>query len=669
MESLMSSIERKYLKNIFYWLCLGSAFALVSLALFNEYRFSFNSDGAIKTVLARLALSEGRLIPHNWIYVNGDIFLASPQLFSIIIFPWLGLSYLSNAVADWLAYLYFLLLIYGTCRIIGPDCKRAAIVSTAIAASGLSAANFEFLIGGGAYSIYTGLALGLFALASRPLLDIRTREAILSILLTAAAAGLLCASNPTRGWVTVVIPLAVGWLTALFTSSETSLGDRIKHMRNPVVYGIIGGATVGTFLYSHWLLPSVFNYNAAAQVGFATKSEMLHHLKMLPGAWFDYFLVSSAWTFLSPGLRLLQCLVWAIATASLIAPLWVIFTAKVQAKSLVTFAWIVLAGFGVSFSALIVSSQLFQSIQEIRYALFPIFGSICIAVTLVDRGLVRHLGGRTFVLVLTCLVAVSISTVWRSAWHPGRTDFCRSYDERMALIDALKSDHVGTVLSTYWCSHVLTVLSSGAVEAYPVGINDAVRPFAHNMPKALFYGPGGSKQAVVLADDEASQKAWSLVNDQLGSPQEKIRSGPFEAWIYDIDVTKSVLGIGVEANDAIAADDVSVQLSRVDFPRCRSSDPCKYILIAKNSGRHVLATAGSKPLRLGIRGIDQKGMVIDQDQDIGRIDFPMPINPNTSEGIRVQLPVLSDPHASGYRVCLMQEGVAWHCDRTTQSSK
>jgi len=654
--------EKKNFGYLLLWLCLGMAFLYVSHVLFNEYRFSFHSDGAIKTVLARLALDEGRLIPHNWIYANGDLLFVGPQVFSIIIFPWFGVSYLSNAISDWLTYLYLLLMVYGTCRVIAPEYRRAAIVVTVLAAGGLSALNFEFVIGQGAYSMYAGLALGLFGLASRSRETIAWKSNAASVVLAAGAAGLVCASNSTRGEVTVIAPLLAGWFISMLISPAPTLRDRVKRLKNPVVYGVIAGSTVGTALYLYWLLPGVFNYDAAARVGFATRAEMWQHLISLPSAWFDYFLVGEPWRLLSVSLRLLQCLVWALAVALLLAPLWVAFRPGRYGIALVTLSWIVLASYGISFGALIVASQLFHGMVDIRYAIFAIYGAMCIVVILADRLAHRYPIGAKLLLLTISLVSVLTIAAWRPIWSPDK----QTYGERMALIGALRNQSVGTILTTYWHSHVLTVLSDGEVDSYPIGIDDEIHPFPHHLPRKIFYGSAGNKQAIVLSDNEVKAGTWAVVQRELGAPAEKFRSGPFEAWIYDRNITKLVLGVGVEADAPIPADQLMVRLSRKEFPSCKSTVPCQFEVKATNTGKRALATAGGMPLRFGIQGINSEGQVVDQ--DLGRVDFPLPLNPARTEEINVSLPPLSNPAAVGYRLCLIQEFVAWHCDRTMGSS-
>lgn len=648
-------------RNLYLWLCLIGTFFYVSLALFNQYQFTFHSDAAIKTVLARLAVYDGRLLPNNWVFANGDLFLASPYIFSIIIYPWLGVSYFSNALASWLAYVYLAFAVYGTCRLIVPGQHRAAVTAAVLAAGGLSAANFEYTIAQGGYSIIVALALCLSAVVSTPPIAKGWKKHT-TLTLAFVAAVMICAGNSVRGNVTVMAPVLVGWFVSMLATAAPNMHGRIRLLYSPVVFSVILGLVAGNIVYKYWLLPNVFNYEAAARIAVATKSEMWEHALRLPQAWFDYFRVRGAWESLSFPLRLLQCVAWLIALGSILAPIWVIFTPRHHGQPLLTLSWIVLAGYGVCFSALIISSVLFIGSTEIRYATFPIYGAIIVFAILVDRLLINNAKGSVVVFSVLAFTAVLTSSLWRTESGPNSVSPSGvSYTQRMGLIRALETNGVGTVLTTYWNSHVLTVLSNGKVDAYPVSVNP-LYPFAHHMPRHIFYGGAGSRQAVAFTSSEADPKAWAAIEHQIGTPYKKLVDGPFSVWIYNSDIAQTVLETGREVDSMIPRDKLEVRLSKANFPACTSPTPCQAWIDVTNLGNHALVSVGSLPLRLGNHGVDSNGIVVVQ--DAGRTDFPGIIEPGDTARVRLALPPMSDPRAVSYQVCLLQEGVTWLCDHT-----
>ena len=649
------------LYKLFLWSCLAAAFFCVSLDLFHHYQPIFHSDAAVKTVLARLSFYDGRLVPHNWVFANGDLLLASPYIFSIIIYPWLGISYFASILASWLAYLYLSLVVYGTCRMIAPTRHRAAIAAAALTVGGLSAANFEYTIAQGGYSIIVALALCLSALASARLTTKGWKNYV-TLVLTFVVAVMVCAGNTVRGNVTVMMPLLAGWFVSMLATSAPNIRTRIGRLYNPTIFSMIFGLVLGNVLYKLWLLPSVHDYEAAARIAIATKSEMWGHFLTLPPAWFGYFRIWGSWESLSFPLRLLQCLTWLIAFASIFAPLWVISTPRRHEQPLITFSWIVLAGYGVCFSALIVSSILFTGSAEIRYATFPIYGSIIIIAILVEQLVKTHPSGGKVLFLVLGLASVLTSSLWHmesniDIAHPSGI----TYKQRMSLIRLLEANRVGTVLTTYWNSHVLTVLSDGNIDGYPVEMNP-LYPYAHSMPKHIFYGSAGTRQAVAFTSSEADPQAWTAIEYQLGTPAKKLVDGPFDIWIYDRDIAQAVLETGREVDAAIPKDQLEVRLSKADFAACISHTPCHAWITVTNTGKHVLASVGSLPLRLGIHGVDGNGTIIIHDE--GRANFPGIIESGGTARVRLVLPPMSDPRATSYQVCLLQEGVVWLCDRT-----
>ena len=652
--------------NLLLWTCLGAALLFVTLVLFNQYKFAFHSDDAVKTVLSRIALSDGSLVSNKWVYANGDLFLISSYIFSVIIYPFFGVSYFSNALSSFISYIFLLFSVYGCCRAIAPDRPRAAIIATALAAGGISAANFEFVIGQGAYSMYAGLTLCLYAIASHPITPDGALKKANILLLTFTAAGLVCISNLTRGDIIIILPILAGWFASMLIQQSSTMRERCVRLLSPSIYAIIAGAILGSLLYKYWLLPTVLNFNAAAKISIASIPEILQHALKLPSAWFEYFQLWGAWQSISILLRLLQCFAWLIAIGFLLTPIWTIFNSKRHPLPLVTLSWITLAGYCVSFAAMVVSTNLFSSSLDIRYATFPVYGSICIIAIVMDGYAMKHPRiGKTLLLALG-LVAVLTAAVWRMEHNPEKSDQSdASYTARMALIKALETDNVGTILATYWNSHVLTVLSDGKVDSYPVSIDTTLHPFPHHMPRRIFYGTAGVKQAVVLAGAESSPHAWQAVAYQLGAPYERLTVGPYTVWIYNRNITEAVLETGNEIDFPVPKDLLEVDLSKTVLPPCTSTTKCTATIDVTNLGHHVLASVGFLPLRLGLHGINKKGAVILQ--DAGRVDFPTVIEPGSTERVTLTWPASPDPRVTAYQICLLQEGVTWLCENTHRS--
>ena len=644
---------------MFLGVCLVLSCAAVSFTLFGPYRFTFHSDAAIKTVLARQAWQEGTIVPHNWIYANGDLFFVGPQIFGELLYPWLGVGYLANAFSSWLAYLITLVMVY----VGGRSATRSplvALLGTVLIASGLSVANFEFVFGQSAYSMYAGIAVMLFGLSARSQFSREGRSKWFLVSLVAAAAALASASNPTRGMVTIVLPLVIGWIAARVLVRSEPGRSRWSCLRSPVVVSVVLGGIVGSLINHFLLMPHLQNFEAAARAGLASPSDMLKHLAALPAAWLRYFNLVGSWSSLSVGLKLLQLVAWSLGFAALGAPVWIIVRRWREPDPLVVFSWMLLAAYGISFLALIVSAQLLQGAMEMRYATFPLLGSMYVVAAIVNEELVSRFRRGWLAFVVMGSLSVAIGVTMTQGRGENALDMAGSYKQRMALIDVLQKLNVGTIAATYWHSHVLTVLSNGSVNAYPVTASQVIVPFVHHMPTRVSYGGAGRYQALVLTNQEALPPVVDAASRQFGPPIKHLSFGDYQIWIYDHDIVGSIVAPVAVTNIPVDRNSVRLGISENTFEPC--SD-CVVPIEVMNLGERTLGAAGSKPLRLGVFGLDEKGRRTGKE---ARAEFLVPLKKGERESLLVTLPA-ADEKTVTYKACLVQEMVDWLCDRTEVS--
>jgi hypothetical protein len=222
---------------------------------------------------------------------------------------------------------------------------------------------------------------------------------------------------------------------------------------------------------------------------------------------------------------------------------------------------------------------------------------------------------------------------------------------------------VDTLLATYWNAEVLDVLSAGRISALPMAADAStgLRRFGQNSRRFVANAARG-KQAVALTNTEATPGVWARINEQLGAPLQRYQSGPFQVAVYDQPLAQAFYSKDNIADGPVVAGQLQIALSATELAACRSARPCHHWVEVTNDGDRTLATAGAKPLRLGIHGVDAQGRIVEW--DAGRVEFPYPIRAGQTARLAVELPPSSDPRVTDYQLCLLQEGVAWHCDRT-----
>jgi hypothetical protein len=641
-----------------YVACVLAIVIMVSMTLFDDYRYTFHSDGALKTILARQAWAEGRIVPREWVYANGDLFFIGPQVFSELLYPATGLTYLNNALADWFAYISLVLAaVFAGKAVLGH--WRGAWLGAALVASGLCAASFEFTVAQGAYSMWAALSLFLSAAAAvaarSPRKSDRQSWKLLASVATLSLLGAAC--NPTRGIISIVVPIALGWFVYSLLRGEGSLRDRLRGTLHPIMIAVLGGAILGLLVNRYAIMPHIHNFNAAARLGLSSPAEMWKHVTMLPYAWFDYLRIGVDWTMLTPWRRLVQACLWVLAVAMAASPVAIVLRAKRYDSGVVAFAWATIAMYGVAIAALVVAPSLFLGTGELRYLTFAMMNSLVTVVAVLLPSAVPGSGRRTLATV-TALFAVALSAQWSIERSMDGKGLGGSYRDRLALTALLEREHIGAFASTYWYSHVITVLSGGSVEGYPVSIAPRFGPFAHHMPRYLHQGTSGPRQAVVLDASEATPAALARIESALGKPANRYSDAGFVVLAYDTDILSAVIK-GLSGFDLpLDAKGLNVGIWPATIAPCAG---CDVRVKVANHGAQMLTSGGSLPLVIGAFAEDASGHRLPAE---GRGYFQGVVPTGGATDVDVQIPTSLPPGTAKIRICLVQETVAWRCEQT-----
>ncbi|MFC3813460.1 hypothetical protein [Lysobacter sp. GCM10012299] len=634
------------------WVLLVATVAYVTMFLFVDFQGIFHSDAALKSVIADVALHEGRGLPHGWTFANGDLLTLTPYVLLVVLTPVMGLGYASNATATWLCYLLLLLGAAFLMRRMMPRRPDLLVACLVLVGCALGAANLEFLISQGAYSLYAACALPLFALMVG---DGVSRRGLIVI---AGLSALLASANPTRALAMVYLPL----LAALPVAAFFSGAERWRNLRglsNARLLALLGGAALGAAAYYSWLLPSVSNYDAAARISLATPQRMLEAATNLPGDWFGYFTIAGPWAQLGAGFRVLQLFSWTVAIGIVVAPALMLRSANPQHRRL---AWLFYALLGSGTAPMVLFNGLYFSATEMRYCTLAILVGIIMLLIAIDRAGSRRPAALSSVLLLMMVFGTITAMTWQRLGEPTRPDARGvSLNDRNNLIEQLRKRHIGTGMATYWNSHVVTVLSSGGVMLHPVAYGDRLSAFPHHVPHAPREGSFGPRQAVVLTKSEFAVDQGGALTRQLGAAEEAFDVGPYHVLVYTAPITDAVYGEGYRFDEPAEPGKFAVDTGVARVDACESASGCKVTLHLRNTGQATLASAGDFPMRIGLQGLDAQGNVVG---DLGRIEFPLPLAPGAEVDAQATLAKVPDG-VIAVRPCLLQEMVSWLCARTS----
>jgi hypothetical protein len=641
-------------------LTLIGVVALVGAYLFGPARFWFSSDEAVRCLMAEVSVRQGRYLPRDWVVVNGDLPILPPYL---LVYPILGVSYAAHALAALLTYLFLLLSLAAFCQRAYDDLETT-LITTLLVASGLSALILEFLIAqGGAYTTLPALSLCLFGLALDRAPTSR-RDRLLRTALVALAALLLTVTNPLRAFILAFGPLAVSWMATRLAyrgsrAGPESTAEAFWGFGLPVGVGALSG-----ILIHEALLPTVTNVAGVATTGIATLPQVAEHLRTLPGAWLSFFqpLVdrrpASAF---EGGLCLCGGLLAFGLVAGVVVDLW---RPRKLHREAYRVAWLAAAGIVLPLGALVVSGSLYRGALEIRYAMLGIVLAVPVTVGAIRRALAGHPRGRALTTVALAAFPVALVGQWHSARHT--PDFLvAAYRDRQALIETVMRHKVGRVLATHWNAYVLTVLSRGAVQAFPVVVTPSgIARQIHFSYLGIDLDSPERGSAVALTDTEVGSKAvWDGVRERFGGPRLKTRSAPFRLWIYDSPRLHWALGAGPRIDTLLPESRLRLEVERTHLgSACVITTGCPVRLGVKNGGLETLSSRGDRPLRIGVQALDRAGRVLLP--DVVRASFEGALAPGEAGEIFMHLPRNDDSKVADYRVCLLQEPGTWLCHRT-----
>lgn len=641
-------------------LLVWATIAYVCIFIALDYKSVFHSDAAIKSVLADLASRQGHLIPTQWVFANGDTLTMTPYLFILPFAGMTGISYTSNMLAVIAGYLSLVGAAWFCARQVLGQQQQARTAAVALIASTLSAASLEFIASQGAYSIYSAVALGMFALLAS-----RSRGRFVAMAMFVLAF-LLASTNPKRAFVMAFAPCLMALAAAALHSRRERMQNLLSSFRDVTVVSMVAGAVAGAAIYYLAIVPNIANYDAAASIKLAPPRVMAHSMLQIPVDWFRYFLINRPWAELSGPTKILQLGVWLIVVLILIAPGWIILKGSENPR-LKYFAWLCYALLAAGILPLIVTQGIYWSALELRYSTLGVLvGFIVLA------GAISELGARAkirprYMLMAMSVVAVTTAAMWPSLYKPENADAHGvSLRDRERLIELLESEHVGTAVGTYWNSHVISVLSEGKVRVYPVTYSERMAPFVHHVPFEPTHGEAGRRHAVILSKAEFASDGGRALERQLGKPSERIDSGPFVVSIYESPISDAVYGVGARFDEPVNKATVAIDTGTGLVPACEARDKCSMQLRVVNTGKTTLASNGQAPMRIGIQGMNAKGELVAA--DIGRIEFPTPLAPGKAISVQATLGKLPSEVVS-LHACLVQENVAWLCDRTTATHK
>lgn len=540
------------------------------------YQLLFHSDSAIKNLFAEEVLTSGSLLPPDWYFGNGDIWLIFSHLLIVPLLTFMENSFTAHAVAGLLFDLLLLFAAaYWMARVHFPGLVKVALLATLF--TGISPYVAESLFG----QVSLGYAWGLLFLflllgAVTPALmtsgltknkdstwnRIRLINTLKKLriewphLLIASSVTLSLALMGMRGMFSIFVPftLACGllWVIWFVTSPQRSTPLPLVQGIQPSRLLIIPASLlllylVGFAVHKAWIIPRISYIDISSHTLIDGYANTVKHLQLL----IEGYLLAAGVSFdpnLHPypgkpltsifGASLIFRLCWF--SILFLLPWWGLrhITKLTQDdRPLALLILIYCSSFILTFVFFVFSTNLAAGIGAIRYFAIHQILAAMIAVLFIARW------GRQYPRLWILYAGILLLWSAINSLHYVRDGIQKTPNQGWALqeqhrltplINTLKQEQLTYGYASFWHSGVSTVLSGGQVRisAVSFGHNGAV-PF-RVLASENWYRPTShqGRSFIVLANAEVPVNRDFIANVH-GAPKQIIAVTGFEIWVYD----------------------------------------------------------------------------------------------------------------------------------------
>jgi hypothetical protein len=228
-------------------LFLACNLLLLCWYLFIGYKSDFHSDSAAKVLLAREIVESGQYFPHEWNYVNGDLFVLFGHTFIIPLLAFMPAGYLAHALSGLISAILILSGVWFLTELTQVSIPRRILIA-AIIASGISGCMAENLYGQVSYGVFVYFSCYILFFSYRFLHAGQKQKIYYGLALFC----FLCIafwSNPQRALVSFGLPLlaAIAWHIQGLTHSEFSVQIKTSCYAIAIV---LAGFVLGEALHS-----------------------------------------------------------------------------------------------------------------------------------------------------------------------------------------------------------------------------------------------------------------------------------------------------------------------------------------------------------------------------------------------------------------------------------
>ncbi len=464
---------KKHLPFLGALLLLSFVLYEISFYIFKTYRAFFNSDAAIANILAEEMVLSGSFFPSHWWYVNNDLWIFYKQ---ILVIPWVLAGkngYFAHAFTVFEVSIFMIVFIYLFLRSLMLS-RASSIMGGVVVCIGYSPMYLRELYGEAAYTWYF-LFMIAFMFIFRKLSPhvISKSTQIKAFIFFMMLLYLLVLANPVRFFVYYVAPF-FGALALSVYFARDSLKTfqhalkRVLSVKRLVIFAF-ACVVMGLAAMAHFnLLESLHLAGGANNAGLVSLEILPVHaahallglLNFIGAEWSEGVRASS----IEGAISLLK---FALYPFVLIIPALHIKHAFYQMSSterfFVLFSYVGFSIIFVLYATTGLHEHAWSARNNIRYI------SPFLMMILVCNVIMWRFFSLFMKLILSLCLAMALSLSWS---YVSPKEWRGIVDERIALVDELKTRNLHFGYASYWDSHIYTVFSDGDVDIRPIEIDE-----------------------------------------------------------------------------------------------------------------------------------------------------------------------------------------------------
>ncbi len=511
MNNLKLRISCKAISfNIFLYLALLLNISMV--IFFVLYTYHLNSDDAVKMILAKEIIETGNLLPRDWYYVNGDVWIIFIHLLCVPLIELFGFNYTTYSLNAFIyTAIYFSSAIYLLNSLKISFYLKLLYLNLICLPLAASFGDTAYMV----IYIVEFLLLGILIRFYNGYLSFKLASIFLGTLVFAYAI-----HNPSRYLIYLLIPF-------LAICGYMWYSNRFDKKINVMLCIII----MGSFLLSTALYKvigiNLHIVHGASNLMLANYDSFIKNLNIF----FDGFLFTygiAQHDQISPTsvgglIRLLYFSFFSLLMYSIIKNIR--DGSQDIGKLIVNVYFIVCGGLVLFFYIFMV--PLAQNVGTFRYFYHLVILSFIYIIFFVSQ--LNFSISKVIIFIVVSFIVVVNYYTYVLPHKQGSSNI------HYELVKPLQERNLKYGFASYWHSHVTTVLSGG-IEVYPIHLHD-YSPFRW-LSSERWYTSDKERNFVIFTSDEFSKFSGSLFEKIY--PKEVIHLREFKIAVFNEDVLKEI---------------------------------------------------------------------------------------------------------------------------------